>query len=410
MAKKLNDYRKDFLILDQKVNDEPLVYLDNAATSQKPTAVIKAISNYYLKDNANVHRGIHTLSQRATQAYENTRIKVKKMLNADSEREVVYTKGTTESINWIARGYALKFLRPGDEIVLSYAEHHSNIVPWQMVCEKTGAKLVYLDLDADGQISLTSAKEKIGSKTKIIAISHISNVLGALNPVKEIATLAHQNKAIVVVDAAQSVPHLKIDVKELGIDFLAFSGHKMLAPTGIGVLWGKKELLDKMDPLDLGGEMIDFVGLEHSTFKEVPWKFEGGTQNIAGVIGLGEAIDYLQDVGFAEIKDYEADLMAYLMPKLEEIDGLKIYGSADPKKHHGIISFNLGDIHPHDVATALDMEGVAVRAGHHCAQPLMKKLQVPATVRASFYFYNTKQDADKLVEALIKTKEWFNYY
>ena len=292
MVKKISELRADFPILDQTVNGEPLVYLDNAASSQKPKQVIQKLVDYYEHDNANVHRGVHTLSQRATQAYEATRDKVKRLINAPSEREVVYTKGTTEAINWIARGYAQKILKPGDEIVLSYAEHHSNIVPWQQVCEQTGAKLVYLDLNKRGQVELADAKQKIGQKTKIVSLAQVSNVLGALNPIKEIAELAHANQAIMVVDGAQSVPHMPVDVQALDIDFLAFSGHKMLGPTGTGILWGKRELLELMSPLDFGGEMIDFVELDHSTFKEVPWKFEGGTQNIAGVIGLGEAIDY----------------------------------------------------------------------------------------------------------------------
>ncbi|MFJ6957286.1 MAG: cysteine desulfurase [Ligilactobacillus animalis] len=407
MDKKKNEFRADFKILDQKVNGEPLVYLDNAATTQKPQAVIESLVDYYEHDNANVHRGVHTLAQRATQAYEATRQKVKELINADSEREVVYTKGTTESLNWIARGYAQKILQPGDEIVLSYAEHHSNIVPWQQVCEKTGAKLVYLDLNTDGQVDLENAKQLINEKTKIVSLAQVSNVLGAVNPIKELAQLAHKNGAIMVVDGAQSVPHMPVDVKELDIDFLAFSGHKMLGPTGTGILWGKLELLNQMSPLDFGGEMIDFVELEHSTFKEVPWKFEGGTQNIAGVIALGKAIDYLQAVGLANIAQHETELMEYVLPKLQAIDGFELYGSADPAKHAGIISFNLAGLHPHDTATALDMEGVAIRAGHHCAQPLMKKLQIAASARASFYLYNTKEDADKLVEALIKTREFF---
>ena len=407
MDKMKNEILADFKILDQTVNGEPLVYLDNAATTQKPQAVIKSLVDYYEHDNANVHRGVHTLAQRATNAYEATRQKVKELINADSEREVVYTKGTTESLNWIARGYAQKFLQPGDEIVLSYAEHHSNIVPWQQVCEKTGAKLVYLDLNTDGQVDLEKAEHLITKKTKIVSLAQVSNVLGAINPLKELAQLAHQNGAIMVVDGAQSVPHMPVDVKELDIDFLAFSGHKMLGPTGTGILWGKLELLNQMEPLDFGGEMIDFVELENSTFKEVPWKFEGGTQNIAGVIALGKAIDYLKAIGLANIAQHETELMEYVLPKLQAIDGFELYGSADPAKHAGIISFNLAGLHPHDTATALDMEGVAIRAGHHCAQPLMKKLQIAASARASFYLYNTKEDADKLVEALIKTREFF---
>lgn len=407
MDKKINKYRADFPILEQKVNGEPLVYLDNAATTQKPKQVVQALVDYYYHDNANVHRGVHTLAQRATTAYEATRKKVQRLINAPSEREVVYTKGTTEALNWIAKGYAEKNLAPGDEIVLSYQEHHSNIVPWQEICAKTGAKLVYLELDQRGRVDLADAKKKITAKTKFVSLAHISNVLGAVAPIKELATLAHAKGALMVVDGAQSVPHIPVDVQELGIDFLAFSGHKLLGPTGTGILWGRLELLEAMDPLDLGGEMIEFVGLEHSTFKEVPWKFEGGTQNIAGVIALGQALDQLQEIGLTEIEAYETELMQYVLPKLQEIPGLELYGSTDPNDHKGIISFNLVGVHPHDTATALDMEGVAIRAGHHCAQPLMKYLGIAASARASFYFYNTKAEADKLVEALKKTREFF---
>lgn len=410
MDKKINELRADFPILEQKVNDEPLVYLDNAATTQKPKQVVQALVDYYYHDNANVHRGVHTLAQRATTAYEGTRKKVQKLINAQSEREVVYTKGTTEALNWIAKGYAQKILSPGDEIVLSYQEHHSNIVPWQEICAQTGAKLVYLELNKRGQVDLADAQIKITSKTKFVSLAQVSNVLGAVAPIKEIAMLAHANGALMVVDGAQSVPHMPVDVQALGIDFLAFSGHKLLGPTGTGILWGRLELLEAMDPLDFGGEMIEFVGLNHSTFKEVPWKFEGGTQNIAGVIALGKALDLLQEVGLANIEAYEAELMQYVLPKLQKIPGLEIYGSPDPNDHKGIIAFNLAKIHPHDTATALDMEGVAIRAGHHCAQPLMKYLGIAASARASFYFYNTKAEADKLVEALRKTREWFNCY
>lgn len=407
MDKKINKYRADFPILEQKVNGEPLVYLDNAATTQKPKQVVQALVDYYYHDNANVHRGVHTLAQRATTAYEATRKKVQKLINAPSEREVVYTKGTTEALNWIAKGYAEKNLAPGDEIVLSYQEHHSNIVPWQEICAKTGAKLVYLELNKRGQVDLADAQKKITAKTKFVSLAQVSNVLGALAPIKELAELAHAKGALMIVDGAQSVPHIPVDVQELGIDFLAFSGHKLLGPTGTGILWGRLELLEAMDPFDLGGEMIEFVGLEHATFKEVPWKFEGGTQNIAGVIALGKAIDQLQEIGLAEIEAYETELMRYVLPKLQAVPGFELYGSPDPNDHKGIISFNLTGLHPHDTATALDMEGVAIRAGHHCAQPLMKYLGIAASARASFYFYNTKAEADKLVEALKKTREFF---
>lgn len=409
MVKKMNEICRDFPILDQIVNDERLVYLDNAATSQKPKEVIDAVSNYFLRDNANVHRGVHTLAERATEQFEQTRFKVKNLINAKSEREIVYTKGTTEGLNWVAASFGTQVVKSGDEIVVSYMEHHSNIVPWQILCEKTGAKLKYVKLTKNGELDFEDAKEKITSKTKIVSIAQASNVMGVVNPIKELAKLAHENGAYMVVDGAQSLPHMKVDVQDLDVDFLAFSGHKMLGPTGIGILFGKMELLERMSPLEYGGEMIDFVELDHSTFKEVPWKFEGGTQNISGVIGLGAAIDYLQDVGYEEIEKKEHELVEYVLPKLLQIDGLTVYGPKEPDKHTGVISFNLDGIHPHDVATALDMEGVAVRAGHHCAQPLMKYLKIPATVRASFYFYNTKADADQLIEAILATKEFFKH-
>ena len=409
MVKKMNEICRDFPILDQIVNDERLVYLDNAATSQKPKEVIDAVSNYFLRDNANVHRGVHTLAERATEQFEQTRFKVKNLINAKSEREIVYTKGTTEGLNWVAASFGTQVVKSGDEIVVSYMEHHSNIVPWQILCEKTGAKLKYVKLTKNGELDFEDAKEKITAKTKIVSIAQASNVMGVVNPIKELAKLAHENGAYMVVDGAQSLPHMKVDVQDLDVDFLAFSGHKMLGPTGIGILFGKMELLERMSPLEYGGEMIDFVELDHSTFKEVPWKFEGGTQNIAGVIGLGAAIDYLQDVGYEEIEKKEHELVEYVLPKILQIDGLTVYGPKEPDKHTGVISFNLDGIHPHDVATALDMEGVAVRAGHHCAQPLMKYLKIPATVRASFYFYNTKADADQLIEAILATKEFFKH-
>ena len=409
MVRKMNEICRDFPILDQIVNDERLVYLDNAATSQKPKEVIDAVSNYFLRDNANVHRGVHTLAERATEQFEQTRFKVKNLINAKSEREIVYTKGTTEGLNWVAASFGSQVVKSGDEIVVSYMEHHSNIVPWQILCEKTGAKLKYVKLTENGELDFEDAKEKITAKTKIVSIAQASNVMGVVNPIKKLAKLAHENGAYMVVDGAQSLPHMKVDVQDLDVDFLAFSGHKMLGPTGIGILFGKMELLERMSPLEYGGEMIDFVELDHSTFKEVPWKFEGGTQNIAGVIGLGAAIDYLQDVGYEEIEKKEHELVEYVLPKLLQIDGLTVYGPKEPDKHTGVISFNLDGIHPHDVATALDMEGVAVRAGHHCAQPLMKYLKIPATVRASFYFYNTKADADQLIEAILATKEFFKH-
>ena len=398
--------RKDFPILDQIVNDEPLVYLDNAATTQKPKAVLEAVNRYYQEDNANVHRGVHTLAERATASYEAARETVRRFINASSTKEVLFTRGTTTGLNWIGR-FAEEILEEGDEVLISIMEHHSNIRPWQEACRKAGAKLVYVYLK-DGGLDLEDFRIKLTDRTKFVSIAHASNVLGVINPVQEIAQLAHEKGAIVVVDGAQSVPHMKIDVQQLDADFFVFSGHKMAGPTGIGVLYGKEQYLNQMSPVEFGGEMIDFVYEQSATWKELPWKFEAGTPNMAGAIGLAAAIDYLEAIGMDAIERHEQDLIAYVFPKLQAIEGLKIYGSQDLAKRSGVISFNLGDLHPHDLATALDYEGVAVRAGHHCAQPLIQYLGVPATARASFYLYNTKEDCDKLVEALIKTKEFFN--
>ncbi|HEM2777563.1 TPA: cysteine desulfurase [Streptococcus suis] len=398
--------RKDFPILDQVVNDEPLVYLDNAATTQKPQQVLDVLVDYYQTDNANVHRGVHTLSERATARYEAARQKVADFIHAKSSKEILFTRGTTTSLNWVAQ-FAREILQPDQEVIISVQEHHSNIIPWQQACQQTGAKLRYVPLK-DGELDVDSLKSMLSEKTKFVSLAHVSNVLGSVAPIGEIAELVHEVGAYLVVDGAQSVPHMAVNVQELDMDFYAFSGHKMLGPTGIGVLYGKKELLNLMSPVEFGGEMIDFVYEQSATWKELPWKFEAGTPNIAGAIGLGAAIDYLIEIGMDAIQAHEAELVNYVFPKLQAIPGLTIYGSQDLAKRTGVIAFNLDDLHPHDVATALDYEGVAVRAGHHCAQPLLRYLQVPATVRASFYIYNTKADCDKLVEALIKTKEFFN--
>lgn len=398
--------RKDFSILDQIVNDEPLVYLDNAATTQKPTQVLETIAAYYAKDNANVHRGVHTLAERATAAYEAARERVRSFIHAASTKEVLFTRGTTTGLNWVAR-YAESVLQPGDEVLISVMEHHSNTIPWQEACKKTGARLIYAYLK-DGMLDLADFRSKLTEKTRFVALAHVSNVLGVVNPIKEIAELVHQANALLVVDGAQSVPHMKIDVQDLDVDFFAFSGHKMLGPTGIGVLYGKEGLLERMSPVEFGGEMIDFVYEQEATWKELPWKFEAGTPNIAGAIGLAVAIDYLDKIGMETVHQYEQELIAYVFPRLQAVEGLTIYGSEDLTQRSGVISFNLAGLHPHDVATALDYEGVAVRAGHHCAQPLLSYLGVAATVRASFYLYNTKADCDKLVEALQKTKEFFD--
>ncbi|WP_398586928.1 cysteine desulfurase [Streptococcus suis] len=398
--------RKDFPILDQVVNDEPLVYLDNAATTQKPQQVLDVLADYYQTDNANVHRGVHTLSERATARYEAARQKVADFIQAKSSKEILFTRGTTTSLNWVAQ-FAKEILQPDQEVIISVQEHHSNIIPWQQACQQTGAKLRYVTLK-DGELDMDHLRSLLSSKTKFVSLAHVSNVLGSVAPIGEIAELVHQVGAYLVVDGAQSVPHMAVNVQELDVDFYAFSGHKMLGPTGIGVLYGKEELLNRMSPVEFGGEMIDFVYEQSATWKELPWKFEAGTPNIAGAIGLGAAIDYLTEIGMDAIQAHEAELVDYIFPKLQAIPGLTIYGSQDLSKRTGVIAFNLDDLHPHDVATALDYEGVAVRAGHHCAQPLLRYLQVPATVRASFYIYNTKADCDKLVEALIKTKEFFN--
>ncbi|AOA00532.1 cysteine desulfurase [Carnobacterium divergens] len=399
--------KKDFPILFQEVNDEPLVYLDNAATSQKPQQVLDALNTYYQRDNANVHRGVHTLAERATAKYEMARQKVKTFINAKETAEVLFTRGTTTSLNWVAKSFGEANVNEGDEIVISYMEHHSNIIPWQQLAKKQKATLRYIELTPTGELDLASAKKLITAKTKIVAITHVSNVLGVVNPIAELTEIAHQVGAVMVVDGAQSVPHMAVDVQQLDVDFYAFSGHKMLAPTGVGVLYGKRSLLEKMEPIEFGGEMIDFVYLEDSTWKELPWKFEAGTPNIAGAIGLGAAIDYLTEVGMEDIHHYEQELVAYVLPKLQEIPGITIYGPTDPAKRTGVITFNLEGVHPHDLATAMDMEGVAVRAGHHCAQPLMNYLEVNSTARASFYFYNTKSDADTFIKALLATKEFF---
>lgn len=402
----LERIRKDFSILDQVVNDEPLVYLDNAATTQKPQQVLDVLADYYQKDNANVHRGVHTLSERATARYEAARQKVADFIQAKSSKEILFTRGTTTSLNWVAQ-FAKEILQPDQEVIISVQEHHSNIIPWQQACQQTGAKLRYVTLK-DGELDMDHLRSLLSSKTKFVSLAHVSNVLGSIAPIGEIAELVHQVGAYLVVDGAQSVPHMAVNVQELDVDFYAFSGHKMLGPTGIGVLYGKEELLNRMSPVEFGGEMIDFVYEQSATWKELPWKFEAGTPNIAGAIGLGAAIDYLTEIGMDAIQAHEAELVDYVFPKLQAIPGLTIYGSQDLSKRTGVIAFNLDDLHPHDVATALDYEGVAVRAGHHCAQPLLRYLQVPATVRASFYIYNTKADCDKLVEAIIKTKEFFN--
>ena len=398
--------RQDFAILDQVVNDEPLVYLDNAATTQKPQVVLDTLMAYYCEKNANVHRGVHTLAERATAAYEASREKIRQFISAKSTKEILFTRGTTTGLNWVGR-FAEQVLEPGDEVVISIMEHHSNIIPWQEACKKAGAKLVYAYLK-DGQLDMEDLANKISEKTKFVSLAQVSNVLGCINPVKEIAQMAHRVGAYMVVDGAQSAPHMAIDVQDLDCDFFILSGHKMLGPTGIGVLYGKEEILNQMNPIEFGGEMIDFVYEQEATWKELPWKFEAGTPNIAGAIALGTAVDYLSALGMENVHAYEQELVDYVLPKLQAIEGLTVYGPEDSGKHAGVIAFNINGLHPHDVATALDYEGVAVRAGHHCAQPLINYLGISSAARASFYIYNTKEDCDKLVEAILATKEFFN--
>ncbi|MGT2959286.1 cysteine desulfurase [Streptococcus bovimastitidis] len=398
--------KKAFPILEQEVNDEALVYLDNAATTQKPQVVLDRIMAYYHQDNANVHRGVHTLAERATRDYEASRTLVRDFIHAKSSKEVLFTRGTTTGLNWLA-GFARSILKPGDQILISIMEHHANIIPWQQVCQATGAELVYVYLK-DQALDMDDLKTKLTDKTKIVSLAHVSNVLGCQNPIKEITQLAHEKGALMIVDGAQAVPHMAIDVQDLDCDFYAFSGHKMMGPTGIGVLYGKEELLNQMEPFEFGGEMIDFVYEQEASWKELPWKFEAGTPNIAGAIGLGAAITYLNELGMDAFAAHQQELVDYLLPKLLAVEGLTLYGPRLPEAHAAVFAFNLDGIHPHDVATALDYEGIAVRAGHHCAQPLMRHLGISSAVRASLYIYNSKEDCDRLIDAILKTKEFFN--
>jgi cysteine desulfurase/selenocysteine lyase len=404
---KASEIRELFPILNQEVNGHPLVYLDNAATSQKPVSVIEALKHYYEWDNSNVHRGVHTLGSRATDAYEGAREKVAKFIHASSEQEIVFTRGTTTAINIVATSYARSVLREGDEIVITPMEHHSNLIPWQQAAKATGATLKYIPLQKDGTISLADVENVITDRTKIVSIVYISNVLGVINPIKEIARIAHKHGAKIMVDGAQSTPHMKVDVQDLDCDFYAFSGHKMCGPTGIGVLYGKKSILENMEPIEFGGEMIDHVDLQNSTWKELPWKFEGGTPIIAGAVGLGAAIDFLQQVGMNEILQHDMKLSEYALERMTKIEGLTVYGPHVNRA--GLVTFNLGDVHPHDVATVLDSQGIAIRAGHHCCQPLMRWMEQSSTARASFYLYNTEDDVDQLVKGLQKTKEYFGH-
>ena len=393
--------RSDFPILSQKVNGKPLVYFDNAATSQKPLVVIDAEANYYKEMNANIHRGVHTLSQLATDAYEASRLKIQKHINAKFSHEVLFTSGTTHGINLVANGFA-SFLRQGDEVLVSALEHHSNIVPWQMLCERTGAKLVVIPMNENGELITSEYERLLSDKTKIVTVNHISNALGTINPIRWMIEKAHEVGAAVLIDGAQAVPHLKPDVQDLDCDFYVFSGHKICGPTGTGILYGKEAWLNKLPPYQGGGEMIATVSFEKTTYAELPHKFEAGTPNIAGGIVLGTAIDYLNEIGFENIAAYEHELLEYGTKKLLEIEGLKIYGTSSKKT--SVISFNVGDIHPYDIGTIIDKLGIAVRTGHHCAQPIMDFFKIPGTLRASFSFYNTKEEIDALVAAVKKAQ------
>ncbi|EGQ3140298.1 cysteine desulfurase [Staphylococcus pseudintermedius] len=399
---------KDFPILEQQVNGKRLAYLDSTATSQKPKQVIDALSDYYERYNSNVHRGVHTLGSLATDGYEGARETVRRFIHAKYFEEIIFTRGTTAAINMIAHSYGDANVGEGDEIVVTQMEHHANLVPWQQLAKRQGATLKFIPMAEDGTITLEAVRETVSERTKIVAIAHVSNVLGTINDIKAIAEIAHEHGAIISVDGAQSVPHMKVDVQDLNVDFYSFSGHKMLGPTGIGVLYGKREHLNQMEPTEFGGDMIDFVDLYDSTWTDLPTKFEAGTPLIAQAIGLQAAIEYIESIGFDAIHEHEQALTTYAYEQMSQIEGIDIYGPSKDKRA-GIITFNLKDVHPHDVATALDTEGVAVRAGHHCAQLLMKWLNVSSTARASFYIYNTKEDIDQLVEGLKQTKEFFSY-
>ena len=397
--------RADFPILNEQVYGHKLVYLDNAATTQKPKPVVESIVNGYYHKNANVHRGVHWLSQEATEAHEAARETVRKFINAEKTSEIIFTRGTTESLNIVAATFG-ELLNEGDEIIVSQMEHHSNIVPWQLVCEKKGARLVMLPIDNNGKISLDTLKELINEKTRLVSIAHASNTLATVNPVKEVISIAHENGIPVMIDGAQSVPHFKVDVRELDADFLAFSGHKIYGPTGIGVLYGKEKWLDKLPPYQAGGEMIDKVTFEKTTFNVLPYKFEAGTPDFIGSTSLAAALDYMTAIGMDNVEEHERELVEYATKKLNEIEGMRIYGNA--KKRSGLVSFLVSDIHPYDMGTILDKLGIAVRTGHHCAQPTMDFFGIEGTVRASFGIYNTKEEIDILAAGIVRAKKLFH--
>ena len=397
--------RKDFPVLDQQVNGRPLVYLDNGASSQMPVQVADRIDHYHRREHSNVHRGIHTLSQKATDAFEETRKKVRDFIGAGSENEIIYTTGTTDSINLVANSFGKLYFKEGDQIILTEMEHHANIVPWQMIAEQTGAEIKVIPVDGNGDLDMKAYKSLLSDKTKMVAVVHVSNALGTVNPVKEITDLAHNSGAAVLVDGAQAVPHQPVDVQEIGCDFYAFSAHKMCGPTGFGILYGKKEYLDAMPPYRGGGDMIDKVSFEETTYNVAPFKFEAGTPPIAAGIGLGAAIDYLENIGMDVIAEKEAELVNYAVEELQKIDGLRMIGT--PRTRASVASFVFDEIHASDMGTILDKRGIAVRTGHHCAQPILRRFNVPATTRASLSFYNTKEDIDRLVDGINYVKSFF---
>ena len=401
----VHDYRADFPVLARAVRDKPLVYLDNAATAQKPRQVLEALDEYYRGYNSNIHRGVHTLSEQATEAYEAARKKIQRFINAASHREIIFVRGATEGINLVAQSYGRNRLGAGDEIIISEMEHHSNIVPWQLLCEQTGALLKVIPINDAGELDMDEYKNLLGGKTRIVAIGHVSNALGTINPVAEITALAHAVGAVVVIDGAQAAPHTRLDMAALDCDFYAFSGHKLFGPTGIGVLYGKQALLDAMPPYHGGGDMIKMVTFEKTLYNDLPYKFEAGTPYIAGVIGLGAAVDYVCGVDIDRILDYEHELLQYATRAAADVPGLRLIGTAAEKA--GILSFVVDGIHPHDLGTILDHDGIAIRAGHHCAMPVMERYGIPATARASFAFYNTREEVDKLVTGIGKAKNIF---
>ena len=401
----LRRIRNDFPILQQQVHGKPLAYLDNAATSQKPRQVIDALSRYYSADNANIHRGVHQLAERATRHYEEARVKVQRWINAADAREIVFVRGTTEAINLVAQTHGRSKIEAGNEVIISALEHHSNIVPWQLLCEEKRARLRVIPINDHGELLLDSFEELLNEKTRLVAIAHVSNALGTINPIREMIRMAHRQNVPVLIDGAQAVPHLEVDVQDLDCDFYAFSGHKMYGPTGIGILYGKKSLLEKMPPYQGGGDMIRSVTFEKTLYNDIPYKFEAGTPDIAGVIGLGTAVDYLADVGILNISTYEEQLLSYAERQISQLEGVRIVGTASQKA--SVISFVIEGVHPHDVGTILDREGIAVRTGHHCAQPVMDRFGIPATTRASLAFYNTTQEIDRLVAGIARVKELF---